>query len=760
MKGHFTMRRIHAALIAALAAALLAATTGPVAGAATPAASQQGEVVQQVDDAAAVNEAVGLVERAYKTVLGRLPDAEGLDYWLGRMAAGMSYDDLLAFFLGSPERAEKYPDDQTDGDFLDQLYEDAFGRAPDGDGRDYWVGRLEAGLPRIEVVKLFADSPEQRTQTEADVAFAMNILHINDHHSHLQSDSADINVGGDSTRVELGGFSRVIAKMDELEGGYADGTNVARVHAGDAITGTIFFSLFDGEADAAMMNQACFDVFALGNHEFDSGDEGLKTFLDFLDDDTDDCTTEVLAANVVPQVGTPLAPNSPTDYIEPFHVMDFPDGQVGFIGIDIANKTQNSSSPLDTTQFLDEVETTQRYVDELTAAGVDKIVLVSHYQYDNDLELASMVSGVDVIVGGDSHTLLGDFEDVGLTSGGAYPTPTTDKNGVPVCVVQAWQYSAVVGELMIEWDQYGHVASCGGTPHLLLGDSFMRRPADGGDRVDLEGDDLAAVLADIEANPSLSVVMPDADAEAVLEDYSEEADALAAVAIGEASENLCLERIPNQGRSTIDGCQELTATTGGMIQQLVADAFRDRSFEADIALQNAGGVRIDILAGEISIADAYELLPFANTLVNLEMTGQQIDDSLEEGIQNAVREDGSTGAYPYASGLRFDVDLTQEQGERVTNIEYQAKDSTEWVPLDPAASYTVVTNDFMASGGDGYDTMGEIFGAGDFTDTFLDYAKSFIDFVEAQPVGDGGLPVLDRPTVYSTNSFIGLPEDG
>ena len=128
----------------------------------------------------------------------------------------------------------------------------------------------------------------------------MNILHINDHHSHLQSDSADINVGGDSTRVELGGFSRVVAKMDELEGGYADGTNVARVHAGDAITGTIFFSLFDGEADAAMMNQACFDVFALGNHEFDSGDEGLKTFLDFLDDDADDCTTEVLAANVVP----------------------------------------------------------------------------------------------------------------------------------------------------------------------------------------------------------------------------------------------------------------------------------------------------------------------------------------------------------------------------------------------------------------------------------------------------------------------------
>ncbi len=752
------MSRIRAALLAAIVGVLMATATAPVAGAAPAPAT----AATQADPggAAAVNDAVGLVERAYLTVLGRSPEPGGLDYWLGRLADGMPYEEMLNFFLASPERDARYPDGQSDADFLDQLYLDAFERPADEDGKAYWLGRLEEGLPRVAIVTLFADSPEQRTRTEPSAAFSMNVLHINDHHSHLQSDSADLDLGGDSTRVRVGGFPSVVAKMDELESSYDAGTNVARVHAGDAITGTIFFSLFDGEADAAMMNQACFDVFALGNHEFDSGDAGLKTFLDFLDDDTDDCTTEVLAANVVPAIGTPLAENSATDYIKPFHIMDFPDGQVAFIGIDIADKTQNSSSPLDTTQFLDEVETTQRYVDELTAAGIDKIVLVSHYQYDNDLELASMVTGVDVIVGGDSHTLLGDFDSVGLSSGGAYPTATTDANGVPVCIVQAWQYSAVVGELSISWDEFGHVASCEGTPHMLLSDTFQRRPEGGGDRVELEGDALAAVLADIEANPSLSVVTPDADAAAVLETFSEEADALAAVAIGTAAEDLCLERIPGQGRSTIPGCDELTATTGGMIQQLVTDAFRAQSFEADIALQNAGGVRVDIPEGSISIADAYTLLPFANTLVNLEMTGQQIDDSLEEGIQNAVRPDGSTGAYPYASGLRFDVDLTQPQGERVTNIEYQAKGSTEWVALDVAATYTVVTNSFMASGGDGYDTMGEIFDAGNFTDTFLDYAKSFIDFVEAQPAGDDGLPVLNRPTDYSTNSFIGLPADG
>jgi 5'-nucleotidase len=578
----------------------------------------------------------------------------------------------------------------------------------------------------------------------------LTILHINDHHSHLDPDSADLVLGGEETRVSIGGFPNVVAKMNELTDA-ADGW-VAKVHAGDAITGTLFYSLFNGEADAAMMNQACFDVFALGNHEFDDSDQGLADFLGFLGDDP--CGTSVIAANVVPQVGTPLEPVEGQSLIQPYEVIDYGGQLVGFVGIDIANKTQNSSSPLETTQFLDEVETAQAQIDELAGLGVNKIVLVTHIQLANDLNLASMVTGVDVIVGGDSHSLLGDFEDLGLNPVDTYPVNTTDAAGNPVCIVQAWQYSAIVGELNVSWDGSGNVTSCDGTPHLLLNDTFERELVEDEGRVELEGDLRDAVLADIDAIAELSIVTPDAATQEILDGFSGQVDELTLQVIGTVTEDLCLERIPGQGRSNICDVED-TAVNGGDIQQLVAEAFRSRSFTSDIAIQNAGGVRIDIPAGDLTIADAYTLLPFANTIVEMDMTGAEIKQVLEEAVTFALDPEGSTGAYPYAAGLRWDMDLTAAEGSRLSNLEFKARDSEVWVPFDLEADYVVATNDFISGGRDGYLTFGTVSDDGRVTDTFLDYAKTFIDYVEMDAEGTiGKLPVDE----YSTQSFVGVPE--
>ncbi len=579
--------------------------------------------------------------------------------------------------------------------------------------------------------------------------FSLTILHINDHHSHLKDDSGDLDFDGEGTRVRIGGFPSVVAKFDELEAAHQD-DNVVKIHAGDAITGTLFYSLFKGEADAAMMNEICFDLFELGNHEFDDSDDGLVQFLDWLAEG--DCDTKVLGANVVPAAGTPLVPSGRAPYIDPTQVIDYGGESVGYVGIEIAGKTKNSSSPLPTTEFLDEIETAQAEIDALEALGVDKIVLITHIQYSNDLNLASMVEGVDVIVGGDSHSLLGDFGRFGLNPEGPYPTQVTDAAGNPVCVVQAWQYSAVVGELTVDFDADGNVTSCNGTPHLLLGDSFQRRPPEGGDRVELEGAERQAVLDAIAAAPELSIVTPDAAAQTILDRFDGEVSVLEQAVIGTATEDLCLERIPGQGRSAI--CPvEATAMMGGDIQQLVTEAFRVRSFESDIALQNSGGVRIDIPMGEITIADAYELLPFANTIVNLEMTGAEIESVLEEAIENAIMPDGSTGAYPYAAGLTFDVDLTEPMGSRVSNHMVRRRGETEYAPLDTTAMYTVATNSFIASGQDGYVTFGEISAEGRVVDTFLDYAQSFIDYVEQDA---GGVLSKLPASEYSTQSFVPL----
>lgn len=565
--------------------------------------------------------------------------------------------------------------------------------------------------------------------------YQLTIAHINDHHSHLQAEDTSMEFNGKSTDVELGGFPRVVSKIKEIS---QTGKNVVKIHAGDAMTGDLYYTLFKGEADAALMNNVCFDAFALGNHEFDEGDAGLKGFLDYLQDTT--CDTPVLAANVLPQIGTPLAPVNQDDYISPYTIKTIGGEQVGLIGIDIKSKTQNSSSPLPTTQFFDEVETAQKYIDELTALGVNKIVLVTHYQYLNDLAMAGQLSGADVIIGGDSHTLLGDFEQYDLNPSGDYPTMSFDKDGNRVCVAHAWQYSYLVGELNVTFNGAGEVTSCSGTPHLLLGDSFQR------EKEELTGTDLAEVEALIAADPQLSIVEPDAAAAALLAGYSDQVDTMKQQVIGTATEDLCLERIPGQGRSQICDVTD-TADHGSDISNIVAKAFREMSLTSDIAIQNGGGVRVDIAAGNITLGDAYLLLPFANTLVELSMTGQQIIDVLEDAYDYALDPDGSSGAYPYASGLRWDLDGTQPKGSRFSSVEVQLKGEATWSPISLTTTYKVVTNNYIAGGKDGYLTFGNLPEAAK-VDTYLDYAQSFVDYAEIQ----GSLSKLPVEE-YSTQSY-------
>jgi len=87
---------------------------------------------------------------------------------------------------------------------------------------------------------------------------------------------------------------------------------------------------------------------------------------------------------------------------------------------------------------------------------VEQIILLTHLQYANDLALARALTGVDVIVGGDSHTLLGDrgvLAPLGFTPEGPYPTMETNVDGDPVCVVHAFDNAQVLGELRVSFDE-------------------------------------------------------------------------------------------------------------------------------------------------------------------------------------------------------------------------------------------------------------------------------------------------------------------
>lgn len=571
----------------------------------------------------------------------------------------------------------------------------------------------------------------------------LTILHINDHHSHLKPDSRmSLNLDGKSTRVRSGGMPAVIAKMKELE---ASKANVLKLHAGDAVSGSLFFTLFKGEADAALMNEVCFDAFALGNHEFNEGDAGLAKFLDFLN--AGECNTPVLAANVKPEVGvSALTPKSETDYIQPYTVIDVAGTKVGIIGIDIVRKTIMSSSPDDTTRFLDEAETSQKMVNELKEAGVNRIVIMAHYGYKNELELAAKIDGVDVIIGGDSHTLLGDFEEIGLNSAGPYPTVVEGVGGNLVCVATAWQYSQIVGELNISFNEAGDVESCSGLPHVMVADSFKRKN-DEGDRVEIEGADRDAVYAQINADPKLSIVEEDAQAASVLASFNEKVEEMQTIKVGVVTENLCLARIPGDTRSKLCSPED-TASKGSDISMLVAHAFREMAKASDIAIQNGGGVRTDIAKGDLTMGDAYKLLPFANTLVEMDMTGAEIKSVLEEALDYALQPDGSTGAYPYAAGLRWHVDAAKPTGQRLSKMEFKGRNDSSWSPLDSTATYKLVTNNYIAAGRDGYLTFKTVKNDGRYLDTYLDYAQSFVDYVRERG-SVGKLPESE----YSTQTI-------
>ena len=308
-----------------------------------------------------------------------------------------------------------------------------------------------------------------------------------------------------------------------------------------------------------------------------------------------------------------------------------------------------------------------------------------------------------------------------------------------MCVVQAWQYSQVVGELNVSFDKEGKVTSCEGTPHLLV------EPVSKND-VAMTESEISETNALLSNESTLRVTAANEATQNKLDVYTAQVAEKSQIKIAEASTDLCLERIPGGGRSLICSAEE-TKPHGGDIQQLVTYAFYQMAKRSDIAIQNAGGVRIDVPAGDITVNTAYTLLPFANTLVEIEMTGSQIKQVLEEAVNNTLDPEGSTGSYPYAAGLRWDMDLSQAFGDRLSNLEYKARDAATWVPFDLNASYIIVTNSFTSGGKDGYLTFGEI--SDDLkVDTFLDYAQSFSDYAEEEQTVTR-LPYSE----YSTQNF-------
>jgi len=286
---------------------------------------------------------------------------------------------------------------------------------------------------------------------------------------------------------------------------------------------------------------------------------------------------------------------------------------------------------------------------------------------------------------------------------------------------------------------------------MPISDQFMYKLDD--DRtLSLAGADSFSVAQALTRHAEIVVAQADVTTSNLITMFDDQVGVLKQTVIGTSSENLCLDRFPGQGRSSLCNVSQ-TYEQGGVVSNIVAKAFLTVTPTADFAIQNAGGARVDIAAGDYTIYDVFTLLPFSNTLVTLELTGQQIIDVLEEALSSGLDSDGSDGSYPYASGLRFDVDSSRVFGSRISNMEINPRLAGEWKLIDTTANYVVVTNSFLASGRDGYATFGSVFDAGNFVDTYTEYAQAFIDYVEALTATGSTLAKLPL-NEYSTKSYI------
>ncbi|MBN1565167.1 MAG: 5'-nucleotidase C-terminal domain-containing protein [Anaerolineae bacterium] len=450
--------------------------------------------------------------------------------------------------------------------------------------------------------------------------FALTIMHTNDTHAHHEAE------GGN------GGVAIQAAVVKQIRASVA---NSLLLDAGDRFTGTLYHQVYDGQDNVQIMNLMGYDAMTLGNHEFDNGDEVLGAFLDGIN-------FPVVVSNIDVSASADLAGK-----IVPSTVLDVNGEQVGIIGL-ITPDTDISSSPSDNVVFdADLVAAAQAAADGLMAEGVNKIVLLTHIGYNWDMEIAPQLSGVDIIIGGHSHTPLSNMYAGAL---GEYPTTFESASGEPILVVTAFSENEFMGRLDVEFDAAGVITDYDGDVILLSG-----------------------------------YITPDAELAAVVEELGGRLQELKNMTIGETSVFLVGDR-------TVCRVEECN------LGNLIADAMIWNT-GADIAIQNGGGIRADIDEGEVTMGEVLTVLPFGNLISTLELKGEYVWAALENGVSEV--ENGA-GRFPQVGGLRYTWDGSQEPGSRIISVDVLNKETGEYEPLDLEAIYFVATNDYMRGGGDGY----------------------------------------------------------
>lgn len=527
-------------------------------------------------------------------------------------------------------------------------------------------------LSAVSAAALFAGS--------AHAEMVLHILHTNDLHSRIEAINKYDSTCDQETRDAgecFGGVARVASKVKELRDQIrAEGGNVIVLDAGDQYQGSLFYTTYKGQEVVEFMTAIGYDAMAVGNHEFDDGPEGLAVLADGVEFPIVSGNLDLSQSNVL---------NGKVDNVI---TLDAGGQKIGIVSA-LAMDTPETASPGPSVIFQDDIESLKADVQELTDQGVDKIIALTHVGYLRDQKFAEQVAGLDAIIGGHSHTLLGDMEG----AEGPYPTMVAGPEGNEVPVATAYAYSKYLGHLTLTFDDEGVLTKAEGQP-ILLDNSVSEDEA-----IVARVTEMAAPIDELR------------------------------------------QKVVAETAAPIDGdrnnCRVKECEMGNLVAEAMLDRVRDQGMS--IAIANSGGLRASIDQGPVSMGEVYTVLPFQNTLATFQLSGADVIAALENG---ASQYEEVAGRFAQVAGLKYTVDPASPAGSRISDVMVMADGG--WTPIDPAATYGVVSNNYMRSGGDGYDVFAtKAQNAYDFGPDLAEVVAAYLGAQDGayQPALDGRITV-------------------
>lgn len=488
----------------------------------------------------------------------------------------------------------------------------------------------------------------------------LRILAINDFHGNLRPPAGGIRITDpdDKTRkiaVPAGGAEQMATLVAQFRQGKK---NTIFVGAGDLIGASPFLSaMFHDEPTIEALSMMGLEISSVGNHEFDEGKDELLRMQNGGCHPIDKCQGphpfpgakfHYLAASTVEKsTGKTVFP--------PYEIREFDGIPVAFIGLTLKG-TPNIVSPVGVAglEFRDEAETVNALVPELKARGVEAIVVLIH----------------------EGGFPTGDYNECPGISGAIVDIVKKFDKAVDV-VISGHTHQAYVcdidGRLVTSGDKFGTIV----TAIDLKLDPATR------DVISARADNVIVRTGVYASDPAQT---------ALLESYDKFAAPIANRWAGSITETL--SRAPNEaGESALGDIiadAQLSATSS------------NANGRAVIAFTNPGGIRTDIPRkeeGAVTYADVFASQPFRNQLVTLTLTGMQIKNMLEQQWLDPKRP----RILQVSKGFTYSWDNAKPYGNRVA----AERMSLNGQRIDPAASYRVTVNNYLAVGGDGFTVLKE-----------------------------------------------------